>query len=95
MFKEVNEQILKLIEKNSRLTPEEIASLLEMDVEEVTRRIKNNRRNSACDDGTSKRRHQRTRNPRKTWSALTQEYVLRIKEYIGLLTIRGCGALWS
>ena len=40
MFKEVNEQILKLIEKNSRLTPEEIASLLEMDVEEVTRRIK-------------------------------------------------------
>ena len=40
MFKEVNEQILKLIEKNSRLTPEEIASLLEIDVEEVTRRIK-------------------------------------------------------
>ena len=24
-----------------------------------------------------------------------QEYVLRIKEYIGLLTIRGRGALWS
>ena len=40
MFKEVNEQILKLIEKNSRLTPEEIASLLEIDVDEVTRRIK-------------------------------------------------------
>ena len=35
MFKEVNEQILKLIEKNSRLTPEEIASLLEIDVDEV------------------------------------------------------------
>ena len=59
------------------------------------RRIENNRRNSACDDGTSKRRHQRTRHPRKTWSALTQEYILRIKEHIGLLTIRGCGALWS
>jgi transcriptional regulator, AsnC family len=40
MFKEVNEQILKLIEKNSRLTPEEIASLLEIDVDEVKRRIK-------------------------------------------------------
>ena len=40
MFKEVNEQILKLIEKNSRLTPEEIASLLEIDVDEVSRRIK-------------------------------------------------------
>ena len=40
MFKEVNEQILKLIEKNSRLTPEEIASLLEIDVDEVARRIK-------------------------------------------------------
>ena len=47
------------------------------------------------DDGTSKRRHQGARHPRKTWSALTQEYVLRIKEYIGLLTIRRGGTLWS
>ncbi len=41
MFKEVNEQkSLKLIEKNSRLTPEEIASLPEIDADEVKRRNK-------------------------------------------------------
>ena len=40
MFKDVNEQILKLIEKNSRLTIEEIATLLAIEPDEVQRRIK-------------------------------------------------------
>ena len=39
MFKDVNEQILKLIEKNSRLTIEEIATLLAIEPTEVQRRI--------------------------------------------------------
>ena len=40
--------------------------------------------------GLLKEGNQRARNPRKTWSALTEEYLLRIKEeYIGLLTIWG------
>ena len=40
MFKDVNEQILKLIEKNSRLSTEEIATLLAIEPDEVQRRIK-------------------------------------------------------
>ena len=39
MFKDVNEQILKLIEKNSRLTIEEIATLLAIEPDEVQKRI--------------------------------------------------------
>ena len=39
MFKDVIEQILKLNEKNSRLTIEEIATLLAIEPDEVQKRI--------------------------------------------------------
>ncbi len=41
--------------------------------------LENNRRNSACDDGSSKEGIKGSKRFKETWSAFIEEYVLQLK----------------